>query len=238
MATTTKKKAAPLERINPSLIPPSPSLRLALVGVVDLRIFEMAERLGGMTGDKLRRYAKFALTFSQKDCFFCGKASSAAVKKAVKAKTVAWEALKDDLCECLADIRTGYREYYPWQTDVDQMGPKIVSGDLRHDQVMYTDSCSRAGCGTHIEVTAIMIARNFVKYGMHRQMKKCKSCRDEAAKRSLKQVDVAAPAAPTHAAFPRKRRNREPLQATVAEIAEAHSPLEENLMTIVRRINN
>jgi hypothetical protein len=220
---------APVKAVNPSTIPPAPELKLALVGIADNRFIEMTRRLGEMTRqkgeistDKMRRYAKLALQLSEKQCFFCGTDSDPSLRKALKAKVVPWSDLK--LCNCLTDLRTGYRECYDWKKDLLQIPEKIKNKELHPKTVMYTDTCCRPGCGNRIEVTAVMIANNVAKYGSHQQMKKCKECRDEASRlaterKQQSKTSTHAPATPSNAAVPmRKRRHRD--QNLVASVGE------------------
>lgn len=222
--------------VNLSLIPPTPELRMALVGAVDGRILEMARRLGGMTGDKLRRLAKIAVHLSQKCCFFCGKTSDSSLKKALKLKVMPWDEIK--LCSCLADLRQGYREYYPWKETLLSLPEKVSSKELNPKTLMYSDICCRPGCSNRIEVTAIMIANNVAKYKSHQQMRKCKACRDEAARitedrKQSKQPLMAAPKESNAAFPPRKARRGRQLAAavTIGDTSELSVPLGEQLAT-------
>lgn len=188
-----KPKAKPKLKsrpVNVALIPPAPILSLALVGMRDDRMDEVRRRLGGITTDKLRKLAKLALTLSQKDCFFCGTKADVSLRKALAAKSVPWHEIV--LCSCLASLREGYREYYPWQKEFAgcsvgaDVADILASRNLDPRTLMYTNACSRSTCGGQFRVTAQMIAASYSKYGQHRQMRRCKKCITEA--RQLAQI--------------------------------------------------
>lgn len=198
------------QSINPALIPPLPDLQLAVVGMRDGRMDEMRRRLGNLTTDKLRKLGKIYLTLSQKNCFACGAKSDPSIKQALSKKSVPWEELK--LCSCLAGLRDGYREYYPWQKEfanLQQGMPALEilkSKDLDGRTLMYTDACSRAGCGAQFRVTALMIANAIEKYGQHRQMHRCKKCIQEARQTAQLKSNPSGEGG-SHAAVPSRKRS-------------------------------
>jgi hypothetical protein len=217
--------------VNLSLIPPIPNLKLALVGVVDNRLMEMTRRLGGMTGDKLRRLAKIGLQLSQKTCFFCGAESDPQLKKALKLKAIPWNELK--LCPCMAVLRTGYKEYYPWKEKMLQIPEMIKAKELNPKTLMYSDRCVRPGCDNRLEVTAVMVANTVEKYKNHQQMRKCKTCRDEAARLAATRKQSPAQdmevAAKSNAAIPHKKQRKNRQRADVAARLPLLATMEEQL---------
>lgn len=206
----TKPKTKPKSRpVNPALIPPAPILSLALVGMRDDRMDEVRRRLGGITTDKLRKLAKLALTLSQKDCFFCGTKADVSIRKALASKSVPWDEIT--ICSCLASLREGYREYYPWQQEFagsvlgTPVADILASRKLDPRALMYTDACSRSTCGSQFRVTAQMIAASYNKYGQHRQMRRCKKCITEARQLALVQKTEGSD---SHGVVPARKRKQ------------------------------
>lgn len=213
MATKTKT-------VNLTSIPPVPVLRLALVGKVDGRESEMVKRLDLSSGQKLSSLAIIARDLSLKQCFFCGTDSHPQMKKAAD---IDWNLLP--LCACLSSMRKGYREYHPnWRQQVQMIALKVDAKELDPNQPIYSDTCSKPGCGKTFTITAVKIANSIRKWGRHEQAHRCKACVDEARAQAHKKdtKKVSQPGVqPNKQGKKHKKQSQPSLTATLAEQLKA-----------------
>jgi len=182
--------ATKAKTVNLNNIPPVPVLQLALVGLVDGRLSEMVNRLKLSSTDKLRRIAILARELSKKNCFFCGLESNPKMKKADQLE---WESLP--ICGCLAPLRAGYREYYPWRQQVQQIHARVqawlearkagrdplAEGGLDPEAPMYSNTCNQPGCSIVFTCTAGNISGSIRRHNKHEEWRKCRSCAQKHA---------------------------------------------------------
>jgi hypothetical protein len=199
LAKTVRKPAV---GVNVALIPPVPVLKLALVGVVDARVGEMANRLK-LTGAKVKKLGELAIKLCKKNCFFCGTASHESLTKMKKLT------LKDAVpktvvfCGCLTEIRSGYVEYHPWKGREQTIMVGVKSGEINRHMLLYSDKCATPGCTRLFTVTAGRLANNshpVEKDGpvVHKPFKFCRRCMEVEALRVKKAAKPSVPSKPSY----------------------------------------
>lgn len=168
-------------------LPTVPSLKLALVALVDNRVVEIRDRLK-TTGDKLSRWAAIARDSSRTECFFCGEPSAPPMKKPEK---LSWGALP--ICKCLYPLRTKYVEYYKdWAQHLPEIAAGVNSNEVNPATIIYSDNC--IDCTRPFFITAEIIMSTFEYRHSHRQMRRCSECAGRVKAERLRQKAVQRPA--------------------------------------------
>jgi hypothetical protein len=150
----------------PTIPAPVDSLKIALAFMAQGRIDEACRKLELSSTDKLRRYANFARTSSQKFCIFCGTHRT----PKMNGKTGTWEGYA--LCACLDHLTKGYREHVAWQ-DLPALSARVASGSLDPDTIAYANDC---GCTRRFTITVGQIVKAFERHGQARPATKCLVC--------------------------------------------------------------
>lgn len=217
---TTKKKVVALKlptTLKLSTAMTIPAMRLCLVAYTDNRIDEVAEKLK-ISGARVKLLALTAVALSKKVCYFCGATS-----------------IKEQLCPCLGGLRSKYKERQPWKAVVSahmaEINKQVANSPEREaaqrlaadsvirqfggpNAVVFENDCK---CGTHVTVTAGLIAFRLRKFGNYTQSWRCQACGLKA--KEARAAKTAAPAvpAPSHAVkAPKKKQKVREFQRTVA----------------------
>lgn len=214
-------KATAEKGTNLALVPPVPTLQLAVVAVLDRRMDEVSKRLN-LSSDKLRKAALYYRELCRGGaCFSCGEPLTAEQLASLDEKRV------DDMlpCTCFNKLRDGYVEHSAgWRRKIPQMikdiksfNPKAYDPDntakFAPFTVLFSDKCG--SCKKRFDTTADTVVRLIEKHGNFEPYKRCKPC-------GLKRRDDvrrAIPGSPV-AAKP-QRRSTQTLSATVAERVES-----------------